>query len=75
MADKKKSVKIKLDNKIKNYDFLDIKLIKWSTFTFTLFLLGVWSWFAELVFSVEWYVWLVLGITFAIRPIIRYFKK
>ena len=69
-----KKLKKKLNKKVRGFDMLDIKLIKWSTLTFTLFLLTVWPWLRNLVLDVHWAIWLVLGILFSIRPIKKYFS-
>ena len=71
----KKNIKEKLDSKVHKLDVLDIKLIKWSTVAFTLFILTLWTWLAKLVFSVHWLWFLVAGILLMIRPLKRYFKK
>jgi MFS superfamily sulfate permease-like transporter len=64
-----------MDEKVKNLDALDIKLIKWCTVAFTLFIITVWPWLADLVFSVHWLIWLVIAIILMMRPMIKYFSK
>ncbi|MFH1326905.1 MAG: hypothetical protein ABIH59_02150 [archaeon] len=70
MAKKKKFKK-----SIKNFDLWDLKLVKWSVMTWTLFLITVWPWLRNLVLSVHWLIWLVLGIIFMWRPMKKYFSK
>lgn len=76
---KQKSVKKNkcclMDDKVKNLNACDIKLIKWCTVAFTLFLITVWPWLANLVFSVHWLIWLVIGILLMIKPMLKYFSK
>lgn len=63
-----------LDKKIKNFSILDFKLVKWSVLCWTLFLITVWPWLRNIVLSVNWYIWLGLGIVLMIKPVIKYFK-
>ncbi len=72
----KKSVinKVYSNKRIKNFNLLDLKLLKWSYITFTLFLITVWPWLRNLVLSVHWAIWLVIAILLMIKPLIKYFK-
>ena len=58
----------------KSYGTWDVAFVKWSVLCWTLFLLTVWPWLRNLVLNVQWYVWLVLGILFMIKPIKKYFS-
>ena len=57
---------------IKNFKWYDIKLIKWSVFGFAWFIAALFVkqpiWFHNL-----WWVWLVIGIMAAIRPVFTLF--
>jgi len=64
-----------MDEKVKNFNACDINLIKWSVVAWTLFLITVWPWLANLVFSVHWLIWLIIGIVLMIRPIKKFFSK
>ena len=66
---------MKLNKKIKAFDLLDWRFLKWGYITFTLFLVTVWPGFRNVVLSVPWYVWLVLAILFMIRSLKHYFGK
>ncbi len=65
----------KCDERVKKLDCLDVKLIKWCVVAFTLFLITVWPWLADAVFSVHWAIWLVIGIVLMIRPMKKYFSR
>ena len=51
----------------------DISLVKMSTLCSTLFLMTVWPAFANFVFSVDWYWWLILCFVFGAIPLKRMF--
>ena len=58
----------------KTYGICEIELIKWGVVAWTLFLVTVWPWLRNLVLSVNWYIWLGLGVLFMIKPLIKRFK-
>ena len=70
-----KKVVAKFEKKVKNFDLIDMKLLKWGYITFTLFLITAWPWLRNLVLNVPWYVWLVIAVLLFIRPMKRYFSK
>ena len=59
----------------KNLKFCDISMIKLSVFFAALFLVSVWSGFANWVVSVHWVIFLVLALLLAVKPMIVVFKK
>jgi uncharacterized membrane protein YqjE len=60
---------------IKKLTVWDIKFIKWSVFFITLFLVRVWPAFRNLVLSIHWAWFLIIGLAFAIKPCIKVFSK
>ena len=54
------------DKLIKKLGFWDIVLTQWAVFFFTLFLITIWSGFRNLVLSIDWYWFLIVGIILAI---------
>jgi hypothetical protein len=60
-----------LNKKLKNMDIFDVSLTKLAVFFMTLFLVKV---FPELL-ALDWYVYIIIGIVFAIRPMYHYLKK
>lgn len=65
----------KCDEKVKKLDCLDLKLIKWCVVAWVFFLITVWSWFRDIVISVHWAVWLIIGVALMIRPMMKYYSK
>lgn len=61
------------NKKIKNFDVWDIKLIKWSTIFFILFILKLIPPLKDWVFTQNIWVFLVLGIITIIRPAKKFF--
>ena len=59
----------------KYIDIFDVSLLKLSLITFGLFLVSVWSAFANWVMSTSWVWFLIAWIVFAIRPLMKAFKK
>jgi len=55
----------------KKMDIWDMGLTKWTMFFFTLFLV---KFFPELL-SLDWYVYLVVALILAIRPLYHFFGK
>lgn len=53
-----------------NMTVWDIALIKWSVLFWTLFLVALWPPLA----SLDWYWYLVLGVVFMIRPVMKLFR-
>jgi hypothetical protein len=70
----KKNLGEKLNQKIHKLNWLDIKLIKWSTVAWTLFLITIWPGLANLVLSTHWIWFLIAGILLMIKPVIKYFS-
>ncbi|MBS3101002.1 hypothetical protein J4204_02630 [Candidatus Woesearchaeota archaeon] len=60
---------------LKYFDIFDVALLKLSLITFGLFLVSVWPVFANWVTSTSWVWFLVAWIVFAIRPLMKAFKK
>lgn len=60
--------------KVKNLKLLDVGMIKWSSILFTLFVVSVWSGFANWVINTPWYWFLIASLILAIRPIMKMFK-
>jgi len=60
-----------MDSKVKKLGWLDVKLIKWSVFAFTLMLAKLWP----PLLSLEWYWYGLLFVVFAIKPMMVYFRK
>ena len=60
---------------LKNYGICDIGLIKLAVFFGALFLVSVWSGFANWVISVHWAWFLVTGLILSIKPLKTTFKK
>ena len=60
-----------VNKKIKNIDVYDISLTKLAVFFMTLFLVKI---FPELL-TLDWYVYIIIGIIFAIRPMYHFLKK
>ena len=61
----------KLNKRIKNSDIFDISLTKGAVFFATLFLVKFWP---ELS-SLDWYVYVIVAIILAIRPMYHFLKK
>ena len=53
----------------------DIALTKLSVFFVTLFLVSIWSGFADWITSTHWAFFLVAGLILAIKPLKTAFKK
>lgn len=60
---------------LKYFDVFDVALLKLCLIAFALFLVSVWPAFANWVVNTSWVWFLVAFIVFAIRPIIKGFKK
>ena len=58
-----------------NVGWSDIGLIKWSSITFTLFVVSIWSEFANWVIQTHWSWFLIVSIILAIKPVMRLLKK
>jgi len=54
----------------KNLRWYDISLLKLCVFFFTLFLVTVWPGFRNVVFSFDWYWYLIIGIVLA-TPLLK----
>ncbi|MGV8086814.1 MAG: hypothetical protein ACP5N1_04235 [Candidatus Woesearchaeota archaeon] len=54
----------------RNLLWYDISLLKLCVMFFTLFLVTVWPAFRTLVFSIDWYWYLIIGVILAI-PLLR----
>ncbi len=62
-----------MESMIKKMKWYDISLVKMSTLCSTLFLMTVWPAFANFVYSIAWYYWLILVFVFAAIPLKRMF--
>ncbi len=60
---------------IKKMKWYDISLLKGAIFFFTLFLITVWPQFHDLVFRVDWYYYLIVGVLLAIPLWSKMFSK
>lgn len=60
---------------LKYFDVFDISFLKLALIAFALFLVSVWPAFAGWVTSTSWVWFLVAFIVFAIRPLMKAFKK
>ncbi len=60
---------------LRYFDLFDVALLKLSLITFGLFLVSMWPSFAYWVTSTSWVWFLIAGIIFSIRPLIKSFKK
>ena len=60
---------------LKHFDQLDMALLKLALIAFTLFVVSAWPAFASWVLGMPWVYFLVAWIVFAIRPLIKAFKK
>ncbi|MBU1246305.1 MAG: hypothetical protein ABIJ20_00460 [Nanoarchaeota archaeon] len=63
------------DKKIKNLKTWDIALVKLATAAFVLFVITIWSAAMEWVHSVNPWVFFVLFMIFAIKPMIKVYSK
>ncbi len=54
----------------KNLKWYDLSLLKLCVFFFTLFLVAVWPAFRNLVLSIAWYWFLIIGVILAI-PLLK----
>jgi hypothetical protein len=59
----------------KNLTLWDIAFTKWSVFLMTLFLVSISEKFTYWVVNTHWAFFLVPSLVFAIKPIVRTFKK
>jgi hypothetical protein len=60
----------------KKFNVVDMAFTKFSVFFVTLFLISVWSSFANFVTRTYWAWFLIVGLLFAIKPIKKtLFKK
>jgi hypothetical protein len=59
----------------KNFEVGDIALFKFSIFFGTLFLVSVWSGFADWVIQTHWGWFLAVSLILAVKPIIKVFSK
>jgi hypothetical protein len=62
-----------IESGVSKLKWYDISLVKMSTMCSTLFLMTVWPAFANFVFSIAWYYWLILMFVFAFIPMKRWF--
>jgi hypothetical protein len=58
-----------------HFDTFDAALLKLSLIAFALFLVSLWPAFRNWVTNTSWVWFLVAWIVFAIRPLIKAFKK
>jgi succinate-acetate transporter protein len=72
---KKKEVKKGFFSRTRRFNIWDIGLTKWSVFFFTLFIVSLLS-TKYLIKTIELrWLWVVLFILLAIKPIIKFFRK
>jgi H+/Cl- antiporter ClcA len=64
------NIKGKTENFCKKAKWYDISIIKGIVLFFTLFLVTSWQWFHDIVFSIDWYWYLIISIVLMI-PIMR----
>ena len=62
------------DKRMKNLDWKDVGLTKWSAIAFALFVVAVWPAFSDWVVSVHWGWFLVVSLILGVRPLYRFFK-
>jgi len=60
---------------LKHLGIFDMALLKFSIFSFGLFLVSVWPAFADWVTNIHWAWFLVAGIIFMIIPVTKIWKK
>ena len=61
----------KFNEKVSRLDYIDIKLIKWSTLCFAVILV---KFFPQLL-KIDYWILIVLAIAFAIRPAVKFWGK
>lgn len=60
-----------MDNKVKKMDIIDLSLTKFSVIFVTLAVAKLWP----PILSINWYIYAILGVALAIRPLSNFFKK
>ncbi len=60
---------------LKHMNTFDMALLKLAIISFVLFVVSLWSEFANWVMNTNWVWFLVAWIVFMIRPVIRAWKK
>lgn len=63
------------EKKVKNLDIWDIGLTKLSVATFVLFILTIWPTAMNWVQSINPWIFFIIFVVLAIRPIYRMFKR
>lgn len=64
-----------LNKKTKNLDMWDMACTKIAVMFFIVFLFSVWSSFRDFVLSINYWIFFLAWIIFAIRPLKRFFSK
>lgn len=59
----------------KKFKKSDMAFTKFSVFFMTLFLISVWSSFANWVMKTPWPLFLILALLFAVKPLAKTFSK
>jgi len=59
------------NKKVSKLEWLDMALVKWSVFFFTLMIVKFWP----NILNLEWYWYLLIWIILAIKPFIKVFSK
>jgi hypothetical protein len=59
----------------KRMDIIDLGLTKWASIIFALFVVSVWSGFANWVIQTHWGWFLAISLILGARPLYRFFKK
>ena len=59
----------------KNFDALDIGLLKWSCIIFALFVVSAWPAFADWTIKTHWAYFLLASLMLAIKPSMAVFKR
>ncbi len=59
----------------KKFDMIDIGFTKLSVMCFTLFAVSAFPGLAEWITNTSWMLFLVVSLVFAIKPVMKVFKK
>ncbi len=64
-----------LQKRVKNLDYWDVKLVKWTGISAALFLLTVWPWLQIQAMKVHWGIYLAAMVLLSLRPWTRFWRK
>ena len=59
------------NSNVKKFDWLDIKMIKWSAAAFVLLIAKFWP----PLLSLDWYWYALIGLLAAVRPVYKVFSR